>query len=285
MTNKMVYIIRKIILCIFLFAALSAGSEVYAEDTIQYFNEKLTISLFLNYNYGSFTHEDIEFITVTPINIGFGLRYKNLSASFSVPITFNNTSFDFVINPYFDKIYYYAYVKYYHDFYQTDLNEKSNLDILSSAITATYVMNHENHSLSSVINLDKKQTVSSGSLLYSFGAFFSSIFSETMYNYNGKRHNLIYFGPGMGYSYTFVFDNDMFINVSMVIFTNAGINMNNKEWLFIPQMEPQIVFGRHNKTWSFNIRIANNSEFILREQSNYNILTLSSFSAILSKRF
>ena len=28
------YIIRKIALCIFLFAALSAGSDVYAEDTI-----------------------------------------------------------------------------------------------------------------------------------------------------------------------------------------------------------------------------------------------------------
>ena len=278
-------IIRKITICVLLFAALSLGSEVYADETIQYFNEKLTISLLVNYNYGSFTQDDTEYITIRPINIGLGFRYKMIAASASFPVPFNNMSFNFEINPYFDRMYYHAYFKYYQDFYRGNQAEKSNLDILSSAITATYVVNHENHSLSSVMNLDKKQTVSSGSFLYSFGAFFSSIFSETMDNYNERRHNLLYFGPGIGYSYTFVFENDMFLNVSMVIFTNAGININNKEWSFIPQMEPQIVFGQHKKTWSFNIRIANNSEFILRERSNYDILTLSSISAILSKRF
>jgi hypothetical protein len=33
----------------------------------------------------------------------------------------------------------------------------------------------------------------------------------------------------------------------VVVFTNAGINLNNKEWSFIPQLEPHIVFGQHKK--------------------------------------
>ena len=284
--NKMTYFIRKNKVLIFIsFAVLSVGFRVYAEETIQYFNEKLTISFLLNYNYGSFYQDNTEHITVRPVNVGFGVRYKNISASASFPIPFKDTSFDLEINPYFERIYYHAYFKYYQDFYKRDQDEKSDLDILSSAITATYVLNHENHSLSSVINLDKKQTVSSGSFLYSFGTFFSSIFSETIENYHERRQNLLYFGPGIGYSYTFVFENDMFLNLSVVVFTNAGINLNNKEWSFIPQLEPHIVFGQHKKTWSFNIKIANNSEFILGEQSNYDILTLSSISAVLSKRF
>ena len=282
----MAYFIQKNKILIFIvFAALSAGSRVCAEETIHYFNEKLTISFLLNYNYGSFYQDNTEHITVRPINLGFGIRYKSISASVSFPVPFKDSSFDLDINPYFERIYYHAYFKFYQDFYKRDQDEKSDLDILSSAITATYVLNHENHSLSSVINLDKKQTASSGSALYAFGAFFSSIFSETIHDYNERRHNLLYFGPGIGYSYTFVFENDMFLNMSVVVYTNAGIHLDNKEWSFIPQLEPQIVFGRHKGTWSFNIKMAKKSEFILRRQFNYDILTLSSISAILSKRF
>jgi hypothetical protein len=284
----MIYFIQKNKTLIFiLFAALSVVSQVYAEDTIRYFDEKLTISLLFNYKNGSFFKDETGYKTNRPLNIGLGFRYKNIAASASIPIPFKDASFDFEINPYFDSIYYHAYLKLYQDFYKDNQHEKSELDILSSAITATYVVNHQNHSLSSVINLDKKQTVSSGSLLYAFGTFFSSIFSEddTMNNYNERRQNLLYFGPGIGYSYTFVFGNDMFLNISMVIFTNAGINIQSKEWSFIPQLEPQIVFGQHNKTWSFNVKFAYNSEFILKEQSRYDILTLVSLSSVLSKRF
>jgi len=270
-----------------LYAALFVDFSVYAEDSIQYFNEKLAISSTLNYNTGFFSQEDVAYSTTKPLNVGLGFRYKNFSASISSPVPFKDTSFDFEINPYFDKMYYHAYIKYYQDFYANNTNEKSGLDILSSAITATYVVNHENHSLSSVINLNKKQTVSNGSLLYAFGAFFSSIYStdETMNDYNEKRQNVVYFGPGVGYSYTWVFENDMFLNVSMVIFTNTGINMNTKELSLIPQLEPHLVFGQHKKTWSFNVKIANNSEVILKDQTHFDVLTLSSFSAVISKRF
>jgi len=312
--------INKIILTGILFTSLFVNFPVYAEDNVQFedniqfedsaqsedgiqpddnaqsannirfFDEKLTISATVAFNTGTFTHENTGNSSDRILNVGLGLRYKNFSASFSIPIPFKITSFDLDINPYFDKIYYLAYIKYYKDFFSDKTNEKSGLDILSSAIMAIYVENHENHSLSSVINLDKKQLVSSGSLLYAFGTFFSSIYStdsadKTMNEYNKIRQNLLYSGPGIGYSYTWVMENDMFLNFSTVIFTNMGINMITKELSFIPQLIPQFVFGQHFKTWSFNVKLANNSEIILKNLNTFDVLTFSSISAIVSKRF
>jgi len=281
--------INKIIFIGILYTALFLDFPVYAEDNIQYFDENFAISANLNYNYGVFNQENIVYSTNRILNVGLGFRYKYFSAAISFPIPFNVASFDFEINPYFDKIYYHAYIKYYKDFYTGNTKEKSGLDVFSSAITATYVLNHENHSLSSVISLDKRQTVSNGSLLFAFGTFFSSIYStdtdEAMNDYNKKRQNLAYFGPGIGYSYTWVLENDVFVNLSAVIFTNMGVNTNTKELSFIPQLEPQFVFGQHKKTWSFNIKIANNSEILLKGLNYFDILTLNSFTATVSKRF
>jgi hypothetical protein len=279
--------INKIIFISILFTALFFNFPVYAEDNIQYFDEKFAIDANLNFNYGVFNREDEVYSTNRILNVGLGFRYKYFSFAIAFPIPFNVASFDFEINPYFDKIYYHAYIKYYQDFYTGNSSEKSGLDVFSSAITATYVANHENHSLSSVISLDKKQTVSNGSFLYAFGTFFSSIYStdETMDDYTGKRQNLVYFGPGIGYSYTWVFENDIFLNLSTVVFTNLGINTNTKDFSFIPQLEPHLVFGQHKNTWSFNIKIANNSEILLKGLNYFDILTLNSFTATVSKRF
>jgi hypothetical protein len=287
-TPKLSLINKTALIGIFILcAALFVDFSVYAEDSIRYFDEKFAVSLFSDYYTGAFRHDDSEYVTGSPLNIGLGFRYKSISASVSFPIPFKASSFDLEINPYFDKIYYYAHLKFYQDFYRSNTNEKSGLDILSSAITATYVVNHENHSLSSVIDLDKKQTVSSGSFLYAAGTFFSSIYStdETMNNYNEERQTLIYSGPGAGYSYIWVFDNDMFLNVSMVVFAAMGFNLANEEWLIIPQLEPKIVFGQHKNTWSFNVKIANNSSVILLDIYKYDILTLGSIAAVITKRF
>lgn len=304
-------IIKKTIFIAILYAVLFVNFPVYAEDgaqledgaqsednlqsedtvqpegSIQYFEEKLTISATINFHNGLFYHEKTSLSTNRILNVGLGFRYKNISALVSFPIPFKISLLDIDINQYFDKIYFNAYFKYYKEFYSNNTSEKSGLDILSSAITATYVVNHKNHSLSSVIDLDKKQTVSNGSLLYSFGTFFSSIYStdEAMNDYNKKRQNLLYFGPGIGCSYTRVFGNDMFFNASLVIYTNMGINVNTKKISFIPQFVPQIIVGQHRKTWSFNIKLANNSEFIIKGQNVFDIITLSSISTIVSKRF
>jgi hypothetical protein len=279
---------KSVFVCI---AALSVIFSAYAEEeTITLFDENWTISPFLNYNMGIFQQNAIDqYRTDEPWSAGLGIRYKKISGCLSFPLSSaRGFSLDFDINSYFEKVYYKAYIKYYDDFYLQNTAENSELDAFTAGIIATYVHNHKNHSLSSVINLDKKQNVSSGSLLYGFGTFFTSMYSpgKTMSNY-AEKQNLLYFGPGIGYSYIWVFENDLFLNVSFLVLTNVGKNLSSNEWLTIPQVEPGIVFGHHKNTWAFNIKLMNNSTVLFwnRADLSYDILTLVTISSMFSKRF
>jgi len=272
-------------------AALYAQENT--QESISAFEEKWTISAFAHYRMGIFNHNDTEYyvsdryITNNPLALGLGLRYKKIAASFSYPLPIKNKTFsmDFDFNSYLQKMYFEGYFKYYGDFYTEETNQKSGLDVLSLGVMATYVLNHENHSLSSVINLDKKQNTSSGSFLLSAGTFYSSLYSsnEIMSNYS-ERQRLLYTGPGFGYSYIHVFNNGMFFNISLLVFANIGINTTAVKMVTIPQLEPRFVFGQHKNRWSFNIKLVNNSAIIIWDNLDGDVLDLLKISTMFSVR-
>ena len=267
-----------------MFAAIAYAEET--EETVSLFDQKWAVSASSNNNMGIFSQYTDLYISNRPWEIGLGLRYKKLSAQLAMPIASKKFSVDFAFNFYFEKTFYEAYFKYYDDLYVMNSDKNSGLDILSSGMMATYVFNYENHSLSSVINLDKKQSESSGSMLYGFGVFYTSIHSttETMNHYT-ERQRLLYTGPSIGYSYIWVFENGLFLNVSFLFLSNFGLNITMNEWLTIPQIEPRVVFGNHKKRWSFNIKLMNNSAIIVWDDKDYDMLTLLTFSTMFSVRF
>jgi hypothetical protein len=265
--------------------------KAYPDDNITFFDENFTISFFSKYNMGIFEDFDSsQYRTDRPFDIGFGIRYKKFSAQVSVSISteelFSTNVFDFEINSYFDNIYFETYFKSYPHLYVEGTNIQSEMSIYSLGIMATFVHNHRNHFLSSVIEMDKKQNNSSGSLLYGFGIFHSSINStnEAIKKFNEEQH-LLYFGPSIGYSYTWVFGNGIFLNTSLVLFANPGININNSKLLFIPKFEPKIVFGHHSNTWSINLKMMDYSAFIIWDKGDFDILTFVSVTIMFSKRF
>jgi hypothetical protein len=274
--------------------AYAEEAEKTEEDieAISLFDEKWTISPFMNYNMGILQQNNADlYRTDKPWNIGLGIRYKKISGKLSFPVSSSSSvgfSLDFDINSYFDRIFYKAYIKYYTEFYVQDSAENSGLDAFTSGLMATYVKNHKNHSLSSVINLDRKQNVSSGSMLYGLGAFFTSMYSQTqtMSNY-AEKQNILYFGPSIGYSYIWVFENNLFLNVSLLGFSNVGKNFSSDEWLTVPQVEPRVVFGHHSNKWAFNITVMNNSTILFWNDDgfSYDVLTLLTLSTMLSIRF
>ena len=170
---------KTLFICVLILFVLHFN-KVFAEEAITEFDEKMAIGFFGNYRAGSFDqNESREQQTDLPWNCGAEFRYKNISAQLSVPLSFKDRALDFEIYLYFDKIYFEAFLKNYEKMYDANTNEQSGFEILSSGITATWVDNHEAHSLSSVLKMDKKQNKSSGSLLYGIGAFYTSIYSKT----------------------------------------------------------------------------------------------------------
>ncbi|MDR0561055.1 MAG: DUF4421 domain-containing protein, partial [Prevotellaceae bacterium] len=203
---------------------------MYCQETVSMFDGKFAVSISGNYNIGIFTHGQTQsFRTDEPWKMGLGLRYKKYSLSFSIPLNFQSNSLDMEFNSYSEKLYFESYLKRYKTYYADKTNEFKNagLDIMNIGITAGWIQNSKNHSLGSVYNkkLDRKQNISSGSFLYGFGVYYTSIYSDNteIHHYN-ERNSIIHFGPSAGYSYTWVLSHNMFINTGINIGANLGIN-------------------------------------------------------------
>jgi hypothetical protein len=274
---------------IFLLFFLVAAGVLFCEEAITEFGEKFAVSLFGNYNIGIFTQEQTQgFRTDEPWRIGLGFRYKKFSANFSVPINFEFNSFDVELNSYFEKLYYELYLRRYKNYFDNKADGKNNadLDITNAGITAGWIQNNQNHSLSAVYTLDRKQNISSGSFLYGFGVYYTSLYSDnTEIKHYNERNHIIHFGPVAGYSYTWILPHDMFVNICINIGANLGINTTEDKILFIPQIKPKISFGHHNNTWSVNAVMGNSAMMLLWDTNNFDIIAPATMTVTFSKRF
>jgi hypothetical protein len=272
---------------IFLVFFLFAAGILFCEEPVAAFDEKSAISIFGNHNIGIFKQGQTQgFRTDMPWRIGFGFRYKKFSANFSVPVNFNSNAFDVELNSYFEKIYFESYLKRYKNYYDGKENENAGLDIMSAGITAGWIHNNQNHSLSSVYRLNEKQNISSGSFLYGFGVYYTSLYSDNreIKRYNERNH-ILHFGPTAGYSYTWVLSYDIFINMGIHIGANLGINTTENKTLFIPQIKPKVSFGHHSRAWSINAIMGNNAAILLWAINDFDILAPSTITVTFSKRF
>jgi hypothetical protein len=274
---------------IFLLFLFFAAGILFCEEPVTAFNEKFAINFFGNYNIGIFTQKQTQgFRTDEPWRIGLGFRYKKLSANFSVPVNFKFNSFDMELNSYFEKIFFESYLKRYQSYFNDKENEPKNagLDIMSAGITAGWIHNNQIHSLGSVYSLNEKQNVSSGSFLYGFGVYYTSLYSDNVEieRYNERNH-IIHFGPTAGYSYTWVLSNNTFINMGINTGANLGINTTENKVLFIPQIKPKISFGHHNRTWSINAVMGSNAAILLRGLDNFDVVAPATITVTFSKRF
>lgn len=237
---------------------------IIAEEAIVHFDENWAVNISGLFTIISFKEESGYYTSERPWALGIGVRYKNTNASFSLPLYYKSNeklfdSFDIQAASYNEHIYYELFFKRYKGFTKGSAADESNnqnfdITIFSSGICAGWLLNGENHSLSAVYDLDRKQLISNGSLILGFGVNFLSIISdeEKIKRYN-DRQSLIYFGPTIGYSYTFVFSNGLFLNANLIIGADAGINFAARNLHFIPLVTPKMSFGRHFNTWSFNI--------------------------------
>jgi hypothetical protein len=267
--------------------------RVMAGNAIIPFEEAWALTLAGKYVITSFSPEEPGFYTTDrPWALGLGLRYKHSSLSLFLPsfYAFDDNpfeSFDLQLASYFDAVYYETFCKRYRGFSNGEAeSETVDLNVFSSGISIGWLQNNKNHSLSAVYDLDCKQVSSSGGVIFGFGVFYTSIFSgdTNIKRYNCGRH-LVYFGPNTGYSYTFIFPRSIFLNLSLVIGLDAGININANKWLFIPRAMPKLSFGHHNGTWSINVTAGCDYTAILWDMSTVDHLIPATMSITFSKRF
>ncbi|GHV51593.1 hypothetical protein AGMMS49579_07250 [Spirochaetia bacterium] len=275
---------------IFVLVCLLNTGLSFAEEPIVPFDQKFALSVSAKYNVEMFLHQGADYASYStdrPLDIGFGFRYKGLAASAYIPVNFKFTSFDVALNLYFQRMYFETAFKRYENFYPGEVtDENAGLDIMSSGILAGWIHNYKNHSLRSVFTLSEGQTVSSGSFLYGFGAFYTSVLSknDTLPRYKERQH-IVYFGPTGGYSYTWILPFDIFLNAGINVGANLGIDINEPRVLFIPQINPRIAFGYHHISWSINMVMGCNASLLLWSKDDIEILVPATVSITFSKRF
>jgi hypothetical protein len=265
------------------------------KENIVYFNEPLALNIFGAYSITNFTQEQsAQYEAEKPWTLGLGIRYKDISLKFSMPSFYAFTddpfnTFDLQINSYYDAIYYEAFCKRFHGYY--DANDDAtkvniDLDLFSTGISFGWIQNNKDHSLRAVYNLDGKQLKSNGSFIFGFGVFYISIHNsdENILRYYVDKQHFLYFGPVFGYSYTFVFPHNMFLNINATISGDAGININENNWLFIPQLMPKIAFGYHGNSWSVNFIGSCNDIIILRDKNSFDNILSATMTIMFSKR-
>jgi hypothetical protein len=232
-----------------------------AQNAVERFNTDWNISIFSGYKYLLFLYGADEFASPNrPVDIGLGLSYKDWGFSLSMPFPFffeenkSPQTIDGAFSYCNDFIYGQFSFKIYKGFHIADAEEiPLELSISTATLQGMYILNKE-HSLRSIVNLDRLQNISNGSFLFGGAVAFTSIQSDDIPAYN-EESRYAHIGPAAAYSYTFIFKNHLFIN----LFLNAGvdlcINRDSRNVSVTPRINPKIAIGKHNSSWSFKFEL------------------------------
>ena len=255
------------VISLLLFISMTGNAQEFEEPqepeepAVVKFKNLLSVKFTVGYNFMFFqetTPREDSYQTNRPLDIGGGIGIKNVffSFSFSIPFLYDtkyrkSPSLDFGFNYYYKDIFYTTgFIKYYGGFHNHTVGN-IDLQILTIGFSQEFLLNR-NHSLRSVYNLDERQTRSNGSFILGAGAFFTAIQSDTLDNYNDNRR-AIHLGPNFGYSYTWVFKNNMFLNLLSTFGIDLLIPIDDRKVSSGFQVLPRFSFGYHGKTWAANI--------------------------------
>ncbi len=280
--------------------ALWAESAKPETPVITSFPEKFFLQLITRYNYASFSGEstdDVELQTNLPIELGVGGGYGIFSWSSLLSFSFGsdedrprtkgtNLQLGFYGNRFFGEAILIADDGFYSKEQNGDQILSYNLFVMELALKLNYLWNPE-HSLRAFYSMDRRQWVNNGSFICGLGAYYHGIESkDSVMAYYSERQSFLHAGPSVGYSYNWVWDSGMFLNLMATGSTTVGKNVTRDKWMVFFQFFPQAVLGYHSDTWSVNFPFAIN--FLhLSDQSGKisDVLLKASGGMTLTKRF
>lgn len=243
------------------------------------FEQKLSINtsvsrkfLTLSQEYNEKSIRNFSLIPNTPVNIGIGFTWKNLSMSGSYGFQFlrdktkgRTRSFDFQYHYYARKFVVDLFVQNYRGYnrvYEDDDDtfiRASDVQITQYGAHGMYVFNNRKFSYKAAYNLSEKQIKSAGGFLLGGGVFQSRIRSDStlVLRDNKSKQDNFQFGVSGGYGYTWVIKKHYFVAGSMTIGVNVGadrIDKFGKQKLEVyPTFFPRASAGYHSGTWSIGV--------------------------------
>lgn len=240
----------------------------------------------------------------TPVNIGLGFTWKNLSMSGSYGFQFlrdkskgRTRSFDFQYHYYARKFVvdlfiqnYRGYNKVYEDDDQIYIPAR-DVQITQYGAHGMYVFNNRKFSYKAAYNLSEKQIKSAGGFLLGGGIFQSRIRSDStlVLRNNKSQQDNFQLGASGGYGYTWVIKKHFFVAGSITVGINVGadrIDRFGKQRLEVyPTFFPRGSAGYHADTWSIGVSALTNGIAVQISDEASTLLNSGTLQLTFVKRF
>jgi len=317
-------------MCVWLIVQnIAAKSQQTGNDNDYYttFEEQLTTRLYLAKKYTSLIMkgpDGIQSLRYRPnslVTMGINGSYKNLSLSFGSGFGFLNPnkeekgktrSFDFQTHLYSTDWVTDIYVQFYKGYYlslggaagTSDKNYYRRPDIKVNLLGGSVyrLLNGERFSYRAGFLQNEWQKRSAGSVLLGAEIYYGTTKGDSAlvpshlnayYPQQGiDRVRLLEFGPGAGYAYTAVWQENLFLTGSATI--NADISMVKEETAtgsanrtsVSPNATLRAVAGYNSEEWAFTISWLHNATNAKGRSSNYEYgIKTGDFRITIAKRF
>lgn len=244
----------------------SAIVETEHEDGIVEFRRKFLIRFLCNYNFVSFWSSEFDggaLKSNRPVDVGLGLGYGDFYWDFiyALPFTSNNkssksisfeTGFDFFPGNWWVKGVYRSYSGF-----STDVGDSSlyvdlwERDVYVSALWLG--TSNGEFSPRAAFFLDRRQRHSAGSLI--LGGRIQGTKTkdkDEFFPYYQEPKEIFSSWVDMGYTYTWVFDNKVFLNLWGVAGVAVGGDTEEDDYMLLPEIIAKFAFGYIGEIWSWN---------------------------------
>jgi hypothetical protein len=306
---------------------LLAQNHGSGDDYYTSFEEQITTRLYLAKKYTSLILDgepDIQSLRYRPNSLttmGVNASYKSLSLSLGTGFGFLNPnkdekgktrSFDFQTHLYTQDWVTDIYAQFYKGYYLStggpagtaDKNYYKRPDIKVNLIGASVyrLLNGERFSYRAGFLQNEWQKKSAGSVLLGAEIYYGSMKGDSalvpshlnsFYPQQGiHRVRLIELGPGAGYAYTAVWNEDLFLtgsatinaDISMVKESSASGSLNRTS--VSPNATLRAVAGYNSEEWAFTISWLHNATNAKGKSSNYEYgIKTGDFRITIAKRF
>lgn len=328
MKNYSIYLPLFIILCIAMPGMPLKAQNKPQQDTNYYvtYPSKITGRFYFSKKYTAFNFpasdgsKDFEYRPNTPLTMGLGATYNNLSLNISYGFDFLNDndekgktkSIDLQVHLY-PKKWAIDLIALHHEglyidpvgYAAADANsyyQRPDAKLMIGGIGAYRVENGEKFSYNAAMIQSAWQKKSAGSLLYGGEAYYGSIQSDSVLvpkqlqnSFTGKNIKRIDFftgGIGVGYAYTLVIAQHLYITGSLI--GNVDVNVtseeingaHNKKTSINPSGIYKAAVGYNTENWCISANWAANDLFIRGSStSNSYSMNTGNYRFIFAKRF
>lgn len=254
-------------LCAALIFALSIGASL-SMGAITEFEKKFPLRFLCNYNFASIWSSEFRegmLVSNRPIDVGLGFGYKDLywDLIFALPNTTSNrhskslafeTGLDFFPGNWWIQTKYRRYSGF-----STDREDDENIFVdlwqREMYLSALWLATADGYfTPRAAYFLDLKQETSDGSWI--IGGRFQSVEakdrSDVLPYYSEQRETFSTW-VNLGYSYTWIYSNKMFLNLWGIAGIAVGSDENASDAFLLPEFIAKMAWGSIGETWSWNM--------------------------------